>query len=239
MHLSKLEYRPASARPERRPSSSYRYHRTRRVPPMPEPRMSVPAANALRPNDLEAYWMPFTANRAFKQSPPLWLRPRTCIISRRKAARFSTGRRACGAPMRDTAARDRRGHPSASGGTRFRAAISIRAPKGVRLASRVAALAPADLDHVFFTNSGSEAVDTALKIALAYHNIRGEGARQRLIDASAAITASASAAPPSAAWSQTGKFSAIFSPASIICLQPTIAPSRPSQRASRVGRASR
>src|SRR5436305_2575661 len=49
------------------------------------------------------------------------------------------------------------------------------------LASRIAALAPADLDHVFFCNSGSEAVDTALKIALAYHNIRGEGARTRLI----------------------------------------------------------
>src|SRR5205085_6376216 len=49
------------------------------------------------------------------------------------------------------------------------------------LASRVAALAPAGLDHVFFTNSGSEAVDTALKIALAYHNIRGEGSRTRLI----------------------------------------------------------
>ena len=45
----------------------------------------------------------------------------------------------------------------------------------------MAALAPGDLDHVFFCNSGSEAVDTALKIALAYHNMRGEGARTRLI----------------------------------------------------------
>src|SRR5262249_24686980 len=49
------------------------------------------------------------------------------------------------------------------------------------LASRVAALAPVGLDHVFFSNSGSEAVDTALKIALAYHNVRGEAARTRLI----------------------------------------------------------
>src|SRR6201999_4196086 len=54
-------------------------------------------------------------------------------------------------------------------------------PKSFELASRISALAPGDLDHVFFCNSGSEAVDTALKIALAYHNVRGEGSRVRLI----------------------------------------------------------
>ena len=63
--------------------------------------------------------------------------------------------------------------------TRRRSSSRIR--KAFELASRIAALAPGDLDHVFFCNSGSEAVDTALKIALAYHNIRGEGARTRLI----------------------------------------------------------
>jgi beta-alanine--pyruvate transaminase len=52
-------------------------------------------------------------------------------------------------------------------------------PQSFELASRIAALAPGDLDHVFFCNSGSEAVDTALKIALAYHNVRGEGSRTR------------------------------------------------------------
>ena len=60
-------------------------------------------------------------------------------------------------------------------------AFQFAHPKAFELASRVAALAPDDLDHVFFCNSGSEAVDTALKIALAYHNIRGEGSRTRLI----------------------------------------------------------
>ena len=54
-------------------------------------------------------------------------------------------------------------------------------PLAFELASRIAALAPGDLDHVFFCNSGSEAVDTALKIALAYHNVRGQGSRTRLI----------------------------------------------------------
>jgi beta-alanine--pyruvate transaminase len=52
-------------------------------------------------------------------------------------------------------------------------------PMAFELASRIAALAPGDLDHVFFCNSGSEAVDTALKMALAYHQARGEGTRTR------------------------------------------------------------
>ena len=47
-------------------------------------------------------------------------------------------------------------------------------PPGFELASRLVKLAPGDIDHVFFTNSGSEAVDTALKIAIAYHRLRGE-----------------------------------------------------------------
>src|SRR4051812_27246996 len=54
-------------------------------------------------------------------------------------------------------------------------------PKAFELAARVAAMAPGDLDHVFFCNSGSEAVDTALKIALAFHNVQGRGSRVRLI----------------------------------------------------------
>jgi beta-alanine--pyruvate transaminase len=54
-------------------------------------------------------------------------------------------------------------------------------PKAFELAERLAALAPAGMNRVFFTNSGSESVDTALKMALAYHRVRGEGARTRLI----------------------------------------------------------
>src|SRR5437764_5941465 len=60
-------------------------------------------------------------------------------------------------------------------------AFQFSHPKAFELASRIAALAPGDLDHVFFCNSGSEAVDTALKVALAYHNVRGEASRGRLI----------------------------------------------------------
>src|SRR5690606_38578602 len=54
-------------------------------------------------------------------------------------------------------------------------------PQAFELADRLARLAPAGLDHVFFTNSGSEAVDTALKIALQYHRLKGEATRTRLI----------------------------------------------------------
>jgi beta-alanine--pyruvate transaminase len=54
-------------------------------------------------------------------------------------------------------------------------------PLSFELARRVAALTPGDLNYIFFTNSGSESVDSALKIALAYHRARGEGQRQRLV----------------------------------------------------------
>src|SRR6202023_4171740 len=60
-------------------------------------------------------------------------------------------------------------------------AFQFAHPKSFELASRIAALAPADLDRVFFCNSGSEAADTALKIALAYHQIQSQGTRSRLI----------------------------------------------------------
>ena len=80
-----------------------------------------------------------------------------------------------------TAIRSSRRSSSQAAELDYAPAFQFSHPKAFELASRVAALAPADLDHVFFCNSGSEAVDTALKIALAYHNVRGEGARTRLI----------------------------------------------------------
>src|SRR5688572_11579457 len=134
------------------------------------------------PNDLESYWLPFTPNRAFKAAPRL--------IARAKDMNYYTPD---GRGVLDGTAGlwcTNAGHNRDPIVAAIRAqaaeldyapAFQFAHPKAFELASRVAALAPEGLDHVFFTNSGSEAVDTALKIALAYHNIRGEGARTRLI----------------------------------------------------------
>ena len=114
--------------------------------------------------------MPFTPNRAFKKAPRL--------IARAKDMHYYTARRPRrarrhGRPVvlqrRPQPRPDRRGDPAPGGRARLsRRRSSSRIRKAFELASRIAALAPGDLDHVFFCNSGSEAVDTALKIALAY-----------------------------------------------------------------------
>ena len=145
------------------------------------PSMPAGAAVAVR-NDLDAYWLPFTANRAFKKAPRL--------IARAKDMHYYTPE---GRAVLDGAAGlwcTNAGHNrdpiveairAQAAELDYAPAFQFAHPKAFELASRVAALAPEGLDHVFFANSGSEAVDTALKIALAYHNVRGEGARTRLI----------------------------------------------------------
>ncbi|HTJ01954.1 MAG TPA: aspartate aminotransferase family protein [Methylovirgula sp.] len=140
------------------------------------------SARAASPNDLDAYWMPFTANRAFKQNPRL--------VVRAKDMHYFT---ADGRAILDATSGlwcSNAGHSRApivqaiqeqAAELDFAPPFHFSHPKAFALASRIAALAPGDLDHVFFGNSGSEAVDSALKIALGYHNVRGEGSRQRLI----------------------------------------------------------
>jgi beta-alanine--pyruvate transaminase len=140
------------------------------------------AATAHQPNDLESFWLPFTPNRAFKRAPRL--------IARAKDMHYVTldGR----AVLDGTAGLwcSNAGHnrdPIVEAIKRqaeeldYAPPFQFAHPKAFELASRIAALAPGDLDRVFFCNSGSEAVDTALKIALAYHHVRGEGARTRLV----------------------------------------------------------
>ena len=126
--------------------------------------------------------MPFTANRAFKARPRL--------IARAKDMHYFTpdGRKLIdgSAGLWCTNAGHNR-DPIVEAIQRqaaeldYAPAFQFSHPKAFELASRIAALAPGDLDHVFFCNSGSEAVDTALKIALAFHNVRGNASRVRLI----------------------------------------------------------
>ena len=131
---------------------------------------------------LDALWMPFTANREFKQAPRL--------LSRAEGMHYQTPQ---GRPVLDGTAGlwcVNAGHAR----PRITEAISRQAaemdyappfqmghPLAFELAARLVQLTPAGLDRVFFTNSGSESVETALKIALAYHRLRGEGQRTRLI----------------------------------------------------------
>jgi beta-alanine--pyruvate transaminase len=141
-----------------------------------------PRSTVNGPNDLAAHWMPFTANRAFKKAPRL--------LAGAKDMHYFT---VDGRKILDGAAGmwcSNAGH----GRPQIAAAIAKQAealdyappfqfgiPQAFELASRIADLAPKGLDHVFFCNSGSEAADTALKIALAYHQISGQGGRSRLI----------------------------------------------------------
>ncbi len=189
------------------------------------------------PNDLEAYWIPFTPNRAFKASPRL--------IARAKDMHYYTPE---GRSLLDGTAGlwcTNAGHSrepivaairSQASELDYAPAFQFSHPKAFELASRVAALAPGDLDHVFFCNSGSEAVDTALKIALAYHNVRGEGASHAADRARARLSwRRISAASRWAASSTTASSSARCLPASIICRPPTAASTKPSAKASRIG----
>ncbi len=134
------------------------------------------------PNDLDAFWMPFTANREFKRQPRMIVEADGIYLTSHDGRRILDGIAGlwcvnaghCRPPIveaiRAEAAR-----------LDYASPFQMGHPRAFDLASRLAQLAPTGLDHVFFTNSGSEAVDTALKIALAYHRLKGEGQRTRLI----------------------------------------------------------
>ena len=133
-------------------------------------------------NNLEAFWMPFSANRQFKKKPRMFVSAKDMHYTTddgRKVLDATAGLWCCNV-----------GHASPKiveavskqiQQLDYAPAFQMGHPKVFELASRVATLMPGSLDHVFFTNSGSESVDTALKIALAYHNVRGQAGRTRLI----------------------------------------------------------
>jgi beta-alanine--pyruvate transaminase len=134
------------------------------------------------PNDLDSWWMPFTANRSFKQRPRIVARSKDMHYytpDGRAILDGSAGLWCCNAGHnRDpiVAAIQKQ-----AAELDFAPAFQFGHGTAFTVASRIADLAPGDLNHVFFCNSGSEAVDTALKIALAYWNVSGQGQRTRLI----------------------------------------------------------
>lgn len=133
-------------------------------------------------NDLRHYWMPFTANRAFHRRPRM--------IAGAQGLHYITddGRRVLDATSGLYCVNAGHCQPAiaaaiaeAANSLDYAPSFQFGHPKAFELASRLAMMAPGDLDHVFFASSGSEAVDTAMKIALAYHKVRGEGARTRFV----------------------------------------------------------
>jgi beta-alanine--pyruvate transaminase len=134
------------------------------------------------PNDLEAFWVPFTPNRAFKKNPRLISRAKDMhyyTVDNKPVIDGSSGMWCCNAGHNRSPIVEAIKQQAEE--LDYPPAFQFSHPKAFELASRIAALAPGDLDHVFFCNSGSEAVDTALKVALAYNNIRGEASRVRMI----------------------------------------------------------
>jgi len=135
----------------------------------------------MRP-ELDAYWMPFTANRQFKKAPRLLTRSAGMHYWDDQGRQILDGvaglwcvNAGHARPRIVQAIQDQAAEMD------FAPPFQMAHPKAFELADRVAKIAPAGMNKVFFTNSGSESVETALKMALAYHRVRGEGARTRLI----------------------------------------------------------
>ncbi|MBV8628241.1 MAG: aspartate aminotransferase family protein [Paraburkholderia sp.] len=133
-------------------------------------------------DDLSSFWMPFTANRQFKAAP------RLLESAKRMYYRTTDGREVldgCAGLWCVNAGHGRDEIVAAItqqiSTLDFAPTFQMGHPVAFEAAAKVAELMPAGLDRIFFTNSGSESVDTALKIALAYHRARGEGQRTRLI----------------------------------------------------------
>ena len=142
----------------------------------------VSNSTAVVPNDLSAFWMPFTANRQFKKSPRMFVAAKDMHYTTSDGRQVLDGTaglwcvnagharpKIVEAIARQAAELD------------YAPAFQMGHPKAFELANRIVDIAPDGLDHVLFTNSGSESVETALKVALAYHRVKGEGARTRLI----------------------------------------------------------
>jgi len=133
-------------------------------------------------NDLEPFWLPFTANRDFKRQP------RLVVEGKGIRLKSHAGHEILDAVSGLFCSPAGYGRPEIAEAVHrqlldlsYIPSFQHSHPAAFDLARRVAALTPGDLDHVFFTNSGSEAIETAMKIALQYHRARGQTQRQRFV----------------------------------------------------------
>lgn len=138
--------------------------------------------NQVSPQAMDAFWMPFTANRDFKQNPRLIASAQGhhyISCDGRKIYDGFSGLWTSGVghchPKIVEAVRQQVGELDLCMG------FQLGHSQAFTLADKLTDMAPQGFDHAFFTNSGSESVDTALKIALAYHRARGDANRTRLI----------------------------------------------------------
>ena len=132
--------------------------------------------------DLSAYWMPFTANRQFKAAP------RMLVSASGMYYRTDDGREVLDGTAGLWCVNAGHGRPEIAEAVQrqvmtldYAPSFQMGHPIAFDFAARLAKIAPPGLDRIFYVNSGSEAVDTALKMAMAYHRARGEGQRVRLI----------------------------------------------------------
>ena len=141
----------------------------------------APSSIALT-NNLEAFWMPYSANRQFKKAPRILVRAEGMHYWNQEGRQLLDGTSGlwCVNAGHARAGIARAVHDQLME-LDYAPAFQMGHPKVFELAARLVSIAPTGLDHVFFTNSGSESVETALKIALAYHRVKGEGSRSRLI----------------------------------------------------------
>ena len=133
-------------------------------------------------NSLEHQWMPFTNNRDFKADPRLVVRGEGCYLWSHDDKKILDGSSglfcvAAGHGRKEIADAVHEQLMTLD----YSAPFNLGHPAAFEVARRVAQLTPEGLDHVFFANSGSEAVDSAMKIALAYHYAKGQGQRQRFV----------------------------------------------------------
>ena len=132
--------------------------------------------------DLAPFWMPFTANRQYKSAPRLLVSAKGMYYTSHDGRRILDGTSGLWC--------SNAGHcrdeivaaiQQAAATLDFAPTFQMGHPLAFEAAAKLAQITPAGLDRIFFTNSGSESVDTAMKIALAYHRARGEGQRTRFI----------------------------------------------------------